>query len=87
MHNHHPGLLVLIYGLTIDVEFNGRMVTIVNEVQDEFLKRILNDTKNPNQKFWECDDGFIYMTQNLLPIGNTDPDLEISKEDTTITYS
>lgn len=86
MQQHQPGLLVMIYGLKIDVELNGKMVTIKNACPADFLKFILNNTQYPkDQMWWECDDGFMYMTKNLLPIGNTDPDLEISKEDIKIT--
>lgn len=74
-----PGLLVMIYGLNKNVELNGKMVTIRSELHYDLVNFIRNNTPYPkDQKWWVCDDGFFYMSKNLMPIGNTDPDLEMT---------
>lgn len=82
MNDIKPGILAMIYGLKIDVELNGRVVTVEYEYEfnnqyNQYMK-IFSEFKN--EIWWWCSDGNLYLTKNLMPIDNTNPDAEKTKD-------
>lgn len=80
------GTIAMVYGLIVDVEDNGKCVTLLKLLPpntSEYLCPITGQRyKFPpsSEYWWLCDNEQYYRSRNLLPIGDKDNDLVTNKE-------
>ena len=86
------GTLAMVYGLTVDVEQNGKCVTLVKLIppnNDSYFCPLTNTWEEfpPDHRYWwlcdDCDDLNYCQPKNLLPIGDKELDLVKDKEKET----
>ena len=85
------GTIAMVYGLVMDLSHNGSCVTLVQLIPPysegsrigQYICPVtgqLEEYLKDSNYWWLCDDGYLYLPKNLLPIGDKDTDLVKNKE-------
>lgn len=85
------GTIAMVYGLVVDFSKNGSCVTLVqllppysgDSVIGQYVCPVTGNVEEylkDSEYWWLCDDGYMYLPKNLLPIGDKDNDLVKDKE-------
>lgn len=74
-----PGGLAMVYGLMVDVDLNGRIVTLKGKIEDLWPERRWRAEHERGDWATE-DEPFIFHARNLMPINPEADPLETTKE-------